>query len=373
VRIAYLLPATGVPVQGPSGSSAHVRGLVRAWRSEEHDVRLYAARISDHRGAYGEPVAAVGTGVPSWPSWLRSWREAREVIAARRVARRVVDDALAGWRPDVIVERHSLFSDAGWRVHSRLGVPWILEVNAPLLEERRRYEEVIQVDWARRWERNVLRAAPTIVTVSRWLQDWLEAEVGCRNVHWVPNGTPPRVGDRARGRALMGAHPREPLVGFVGSMKLWHGIDRLGRIARGVGARLVMVGDNSRAPEDTLLPGHLGPTDLADVIAALDVGLAPYPADAPAYFCPLKILDYRAQGTPVVASDIGEIRALIGGGGSVVPANDERAFVTATQSWLGRRARPRLRSWQRVGREVLSAGLPHLAEVAPPGERPADG
>ena len=54
-------------------------------------------------------------GVAGWPSWLPRYREMAEVITARRVARRVAADAAEGWMPDLIVERHALFSDAGWR------------------------------------------------------------------------------------------------------------------------------------------------------------------------------------------------------------------------------------------------------------------
>jgi glycosyltransferase involved in cell wall biosynthesis len=104
-----------------------------------------------------------------------------------------------------------------------------------------------------------------------------------------------------------------------------------------------------------ICPGHLGPQALADAVAALDVGLAPYPPDAPPWFCPLKILDYRAQGTPVVASDLGDVRALVERGGSVVPAGDDDAFVEAVRSWIGRRVRPAVRSWEQVAGELLTA------------------
>jgi len=354
VRIAYLLPAPGVPVQGPSGASAHARGIVGALRAR-HDVRLFAARSTDRRGRFGEPTPARVLGVPGWPSWLERYRDLTEVLAARRIARRVVEDAHKGWKPRLVIERHSLFSDAGWRVHDRLGVPWALEVNAPLWQERARFETLRRPAWAQGWERDVLRAAPLVVAVSQWLVTWLREEIGCENAHWVPNGVSVRLGDRMAGRQALGVQPGEPLVGFVGSMKPWHGVARLPRLAAAAGARLVLIGRKPKTvPPGVIATGHLEPDALADAVAALDVGLAPYPADAPPWFCPLKILDYRAQGTPVVATDVGDCRALVGDGGTIVPPGDDDGFVGAIRAWVGRRVVPAPRSWQEVGSQIIA-------------------
>jgi glycosyltransferase involved in cell wall biosynthesis len=374
MRIAYLLPAPGIPVQGPSGSSAHVRGMVAAL-AEGHDVRLYAARRSDHRGVYGYDTEAIELGVPGWPSWLKEHREMREVLAARRIARRVIEDALGGWVPDLVIERHTLFSDAGWRVHDRLGVPWVLEVNAPAFEERSRFEEILRKDWAWKWERRVLQAAPKVVAVSKWLVRWLEDDVGCRNVGWVPNGVEPFKGDPIRGRRLLGVDPEIPVIGFVGSMKTWHGVDRLHAIANAVKAQLVLVGRTSQElPEGVISTGHLAPEDMADVISAMNVGMAPYPQGAPDWFCPLKVLEYRAQGVPVVATDVGDTKTLVEKAGVVVRPGNDPAIVEAVRRMLGWRCKPRVRTWGTVADEILEfAGFAQGDEDTEERKRRSDG
>jgi len=268
-----------------------------------------------------------------------------------------LEDAHRGWRPDLIIERHSLFSDAGWRISSRLNIPWILEVNAPPVLERSRFEQIVQHKWALQWEKSVLRAAPTIVTVSRWLVSWLTEEIGCSNVIWIPNGVDAVQGDRDEGRKMLKASPDEMLVGFVGSMKPWHGVDRLQHISKGADARLVVLGHIpehvSSLPDNAICPGHLTGAEFANAVAALDVGLAPYPADAPSWFCPLKILEYRAQGVPVVASDIGDACRLVAEGGDVVDPGDLNGFIDAVQSWKGRKTKPKVRGWQTVAQQIL--------------------
>lgn len=358
MKVASVVASPGVPVYGPSGSSAHVRGLARGFLDQGHALTVWAARLTDRRGRFGLPVPAVETGAPGWPSWLEPWRELSEVWAARKLARALIEHAHADGPPDLIVERHSLFSDAGWRASERLGCRWVLEVNAPLVQERQRYEQLRQPRLGARWEREVLRAAPEIVAVSDWLVGWLRDEIGCKNVRKVWNGCDALRGDRAAGRARLGLGSDEPVLGLVGSMKPWHGIEAAARVAAALGARLALVGPAPAEPvPGAISTGHLEPQALADVVAALDLALAPYPEDAPPWFCPLKILDYRAQGTPVIASEVGEARALVeagGGGGAVVPAGDEDAMIEAGRRWLGRRAPARARSWSEVASEVAS-------------------
>lgn len=361
MNIAYLVPAPGVPVRGPSGASAHVRGLARGLRAAGHGVALYAARDVDRRGAV-EEVSATITGAPGWPSWLDGWRELSEVWAARKLARRVVEDVLGGQPLDLVIERHSLFSDAGWKVSSRLGCPWVLEVNAPPLLERGRFERVRRPEMAARWERDVLLAAPVVVTVSDWLVRWLREEIGARNIHKVWNGCEGHRGDRAEGRRILHVPEGKPVVGFAGSMRPWHGVERLATIAAACGARLALLGPAPSAallaglPEDVIVTGTLPAERLAHAVAALDLGVVPYPADAPPWFGPLKVLDYRAQGVPVVGTDVGETAALIGDGGVVVPAYDIDALVEAARTWIGRKQVPWVRSWRQVGEEVVGLG-----------------
>ena len=355
MKIAYLVGARGVPVRGPSGASAHVRGLATGLQQAGHDVHVWAPLLVDRRGAHGDPVPATATGAPGWPSWLDKIRDLSEIWTSRRLSRAVIERAYAEGPPDRLIERHALWSDAGWRVGAALDLPWTLEVNAPLALERGRYEELRLPAFAHRWERDVLRAAPEIVAVSEWLVQWLVQEVGCASVRRVWNGVSGLVGDRAAGRARLGVEDGPRIIGFVGSMKPWHGVERLARVADALGARLALIGPSpADAPAGAILTGPLAPQALADAVAALDLGFAPYPADAPPWFCPLKILDYRAQGTPVIATDTGESRALTGEGGAVVPPGDDDALIDAARLWIGRRAAPWVRSWRVVAEEVLA-------------------
>jgi len=354
MRALMIAPARGIPVLGPSGASAHLRGMAWAFHRQDPGLRIVAAAESDHRGVHGGvPVPVEVSGEPGWPSWLGKWRERRETWHAARLARVARDGPV----PAFIYERWSLFADVGRRVRQP-GVPWVLEVNAPLAQERARFEELRDPAYADAIQRRTLRAADLLIAVSPWVARWLVEEIGVpeERVRMVSNGVEPHVGDREKARASLGVGDRF-VIGFLGTMKPWHGADRLWEVVTAIpGAVGLAVGAGMDDPgPGVIVAGQVGEQRSADLVAAMDVALAPYPPDAPRWFSPLKILAYRAQGTPVVATDAGEFQHLVGEGGDIVAADDLEAMVGACLAWRGRRCEPWLRSWDDVAREVLEA------------------
>ncbi len=374
LRILYLVPAAGIPACGPSGASVHVRGITAGLAARGHRVELFTALEEDGRGALEAPTVPYRScGVAQWPRAPRSLVHLRELRTARGVARAARAAGESGPRVDLVIERHALYSDAGSRTARALGAPLLLEVNAPQRLERARFEGGLNLGAAQRWERRALQSADRVACVSSWLARWAVEDQGCEpeRVAVIGNGVHPGVGDRAAGRALLGLDDDAWLLGFVGAFRPWHGLHSLpGLLERLPGARLLLVG-SGRAGEEALwrplaehprviMAGRRPQAALPDLVAAMDLGLAPYPADAPPWFCPLKVLDYRAQGTPVVATDVGDCRALVGEAGSIVPPGDLDAMAEAALRWRGERCAPRVRSWSEVAAELLALVRPLL-------------
>lgn len=347
MKVSYLVAAPGIPAQGPSGASAHVRGITKGLADLGHEVELICVLNQDRRGSLESPeVPWKAVGLPSWPGVLRRWGFMREVLAANRVANSVN-------KTDLIIERHALFSKAGLKASKRLNVPMILEVNAPHVLERNRFEDRLY-SGAEKWERDVLLSAPIIVAVSQWLCNWLEKQ-GCKNVYHLPNGVVGFKGDRELTRQKLGLK-NSFVIGFVGSFKPWHGLKMLPNLLDKLPeATLILVGDNTDIKHPRAIStGKLSQKQVANYVAAMDVGLAPYLEDAPPWFCPLKILEYRAQGTPVVASDIGDSRLLVGSSGIVVPPGDVKAMAVACVELYNTRMKPFVRSWAEVAQELIN-------------------
>lgn len=350
MNIAYVSAALGIPVQGPSGASAHIRDCVTALR-DAHEVDLFSPLLSDRRGRFGPSVHAIETGVVGWPSWLKNWRAYREVRVSRRLTKAVLETKKQ-W--DVVVERHSLFSDSGRKISQKRSIPWLLEVNAPLVDERLKYESLSNLGLAKKWEKDILQSAPSIIAVSQWIKDWLESTYNCSNVRHIPNGVNLIDGCPTRGREILGLTNDRPIVGFVGSMKPWHGLSFVKQLIPHLDAQFVFIGHNAPIIEGCISMPVYDPIDLADVVSSFSVGLAPYMSDAPPWFSPLKILQYRAQGVPVVAPDIGDCRLLMADCGQEARASDLDAWVHAIQSEMGARYPKTVRSWGVVASEILS-------------------
>ena len=355
MRVLVLSTDPGIPLYTPSGASAHLRGIAAAFSERGDEVTVAVPLASDHRGAVDVElnVRVVHHTPRRRSSVLREWGETWDGRAL--VERLDQPDSF-----DLIWERHALFSDAGRRLARRTGTPRVLELNAPLAMERK----VRGPRRARRMAQRDLRSASRVICVSPWLQRCATTEHGCSSssVRVVPNGTALEVtGDGASARSELGLDGL--VLGFVGSHKPWHGLDRIGHILDRVPhATALLVGEGPHA-----VPRHprirsvsaVGPDRLTDLVAAFDVGLLPYGADAPPWFSPLKLYDYLAQGVPVVASDVGDLRAAVGDRGEVVAADDLGAWAAAVERQAGRgRRRPHVRGWGQVLADALRGVLP---------------
>jgi len=342
MRLAYVTTDPGVPAFGVKGCSVHVQEGLRALRGHGAAPTLLTPRPG---GA--PPPDLAGVPVVALPPRDGATPAAREAAARRLDASTA--DALADAGPfDLVYERYALWSDAAMRWGRAAGVPTVLEVNAPLVDEQARHRGLADADGARDASRRAFAAADVLVAVSDAVAGWLDGFAEARGrIHVLPNGV-----DTARFRPGLAPAWTPPagafVVGFVGSLKPWHGLEVLAEAfarlrRRAPEAHLLVVGDGPgraalAADLDRLgasgaahLAGACVPDDVPHWLAAMDVAVAPYADDAGCYFSPLKLFEAMAAGVPVVASRAGQVADVVADGatGRLVPPGDAAALADA--------------------------------------------
>ncbi len=378
MKILYLNLDRGIPVEGDKGASVHVREFVTAAAALGHEVTLACTT----RGAGNPPPPAriLQFGAPPTDMSIGNEIERRERVRLDHdglVADRICSTlARLGIEPDLVYERHALFHRAGVSIAARLGVPRILEVNAPLVEEQRRFRGLYLVDEALEAEEASYRGADAIIAVSRQVAAQVAGVIGRTDrIHVVPNGV-----DLARFanvdaigaviRARLGLAGRR-IAGFIGSFKTWHGVPFLIEAIAAAAAwhpdlHLLAVGDGPEREavaalvaklglaNRVTLPGRIPHGEIPGWLGAMDFTVAPYLPQPDFYFSPLKIFESLAAGRAVVAPEIGEIDGIVAHGetGLLYPAGDGIALQAALSRLLADQAACQTMGWR--GRQRLA-------------------
>jgi len=245
-------------------------------------------------------------------------------------ARRRLEREIRAFRPHLVYERYALSTFAGVRAARAAGVPHVLEVNAPLVEEKRRWGRLWFPGIARRVEARIFRETDRVLVVSEVLGERVrQTGVAPERIRVLRNGADvDRFHPRTPGGRVREAYGLGPrcVLGFVGWFRPWHGVESvLEAMARpelaDTPVDLLLVGDGPARASIEATARRLGLEDRVKItgavareavprhVAAFDVAVQPA---ATAYACPMKIPEYLAAGKPVIAPDQPNIRELVG-------------------------------------------------------------
>ncbi|MGP1375249.1 MAG: glycosyltransferase family 4 protein [Almyronema sp.] len=391
MRVAYVCADPGIPVFGQKGGSIHVQEVIRALRHQGATVELFAVRLGNFPPA--DLIDLTVHRLPPVPKGAAALRE-KVAIAINPDLQRELE--LAG-AFDWVYERYSLWSYSAMEFAQRVGIPGLLEVNAPLIEEQAQHRSLVHRDRAEQVAKKAFQAAHGLIAVSPAIKTYLSQWVAADKIQVIANGVNPCRFSACRPPLPLPRDRQMFTVGFVGSLKPWHGLTHLvnafARLHQRLPqTRLLIVGDGPQRLElqaelaqrglrsVTQLTGAVPPEQIPRLLAAMDVAVAPYPASADFYFSPLKVVEYMAAGLPVVASQIGQLNQLVQDGttGLLCPPGDETALALALERlWhsadlrhrLGQAARHYVlthHTWEAIAQQILA-----IAQSAPAAPRSA--
>lgn len=311
------------------GSFVHTREFEKAFRPLAAGQGMAFAVEAPPLVTPGEGGRGLLAGMRHWLArhylrdfkiLLEQWRKAGEEEAILRRE-----------RPDIVLTRFDDNTLSILWACRRLGIPAVLEINAPDRDEIA--GEYHQLPYFIRLFSNhhALALADGAFTVSEEISAPIRARAEAGKLVWtIPNGVDiarfdPAYPSREIREKLNIAEDRV-VFGFVGSFAPWHGLDLLvdafTRLLReGQPVHLLLVGqanpqwqallDRLKSPElqaHVSLAGFVAPADIPAYLAAMDVTVLPNAA----YYCsPLKLFEYMAMAKPTVAAETAPVAATL--------------------------------------------------------------
>ena len=313
-------------IRSKDGQYVHLEELVGALRGLGHEVFVVGPNAVDS-AEFGADAGLVGWLKRRLPQSLYELAEwAYGFHAYRRLAK-----AITAFGPDVMYERYNLFSTAGVEARKRFGLPMLLEINAPIYQERKTFDGIALDGLARASEATAWRGADVLLPVTRVLASIVREQVGTASrIEVIPNGINlehfegPFDADAVRARWKL---DDRIVLGFTGFVRDWHGLDRvIAAIAKDGPEHprlLLVVGDGPARPALEAQAAALGITsrvvftgivprdEIPVYVSTFDIALQPAVVS---YASPLKLFEYLALGRAIVAPDQPNIREVLDDG-----------------------------------------------------------
>lgn len=312
-------------VAAADGMRVHITELVEALRADGHEVLIVGPSSAD-----GDDRAGDSTKLERLADLLR-----RLLPAAAFETLELAYNIPAYWRlraaakafkPDVIYERYNLFLLAGLLLKRQLKLPLLIEINSPLAEERIQFGGLQLKGLGRRCEKALWQGADIVLPVTHVLAKSVRELRENRPLAVIPNGAnlrlPKAMTTVKTIRLRLGLEKDALVLGFVGFVRAWHGLDWAVEALPQLPPRthLVVVGDGPAAADLKLRAAELGIADRVHLVGRVphhevpgymqtfDVALQ---TAAVPYASPLKLFEYMALRKAVVAPDQPNMREVL--------------------------------------------------------------
>jgi len=319
-------------VASKDGQDVHISEMIAAMKRAGHEVILVAPAMAESSdfGYDGGLVARLRRLLPATVYELMEF--AYSLVAYRRLKA-----AYDAHKPDLLYERYTLFFLPGLWLKKRTGIPYVVEVNAPLAQERAVHDGLRLQKLGRWTERLVWRGADLALPVTDVLADHLRAAgVPEERIRVIPNGInrqrfPEQGPEQGGENARLGAEMRAKLglegklvLGFTGFIREWHGlpkvVDAMASLPNRDQVHLLVIGEGPARAEleahaarcgmgaQVTCTGLVGRDEVASYVATFDIALQPMVVD---YASPLKLFEYMALGRAIIAPDLPNIREIL--------------------------------------------------------------
>jgi len=333
-------------IASKDGQYVHVEELTNAFMQAGHELLFVCPEFAD-KAEFGDEGGIATKLKAKLP---KSIYELLELGYSLLIAVKLIA-AILKFKPDFIYERYNLYQPIGVIIARLFRLPIILEVNAPLVQERSKYSGLALPRFAKYIENFTWRKASFVLPVTQVLaQHVYEAGVPEERVVVVPNGINEKVIAELDTRAAEREQSKDIVIGFTGFINPWHKLDKaLDAIAQ-IGnkqIKFICVGEGDIRPQLEQQAKALGIEDqvtftglvnrekVFDYVAQFDIALQPSVTE---YASPLKLFEYLASASLVIAPDMPNIREILDETNSLLfnpedPADFKHKLVDALENF----------------------------------------
>jgi glycosyltransferase involved in cell wall biosynthesis len=327
-----------------------MRGMVNGFREEGHTVEILVLG--------NKPQSAdSSTQTNSFKSTLKKllpkilWRTLKEIQQIRfdKHAAQELQKAVQSFTPDIVYERSAWMSNGSVEVLKSFNIKHIVEINAPFEEEVEEFEKASSfiAHVGKKKLKNLLQSAELVAPITTSLEKYLieNYDVDKKKCLVVANAIDQREIQITNSRVEEIRNSfnltTKKVIGFVGSIFPYHGVDRL---INGVSklkstdSVILIVGDGYLIPELKKLASELGISsrvhftgsvpkeDIYNYISAMDIVTLP---NTEWYCSPVKLFEYGALGKRIIAVNEAGVADIMSNEDGELFENNDNAFQEA--------------------------------------------
>jgi glycosyltransferase involved in cell wall biosynthesis len=350
MKILFYSPHPTLYLEAPTGYGSHMRGMIHGFQEDGHAVDVLVMGKAPIQNSSSPQSSGLKSFAKIFiPKIL--WRTLKELQQIRfdKYAAKELQFAIQSIQPDIVYERSAWMSNGSVEVLSNFNITHIVEINAPFEEEVKSFEKAhsFLASTGKNKLKNLLQSASLVLPITSSLQTYLieRYQLNPNKCIVVPNAIEKQ--EIQINESRVAAINKQfnlsevTVLGFVGSIFPYHGVDRL---IRGVSKlkytdiAILVVGDGYLIPELKKLANELGVSsrvyftgsvpkeDIYNYISAMDILTLP---NTEWYCSPVKLFEYGAFGKTILAVNEAGVSDVMSNEEGLLFKNNDSAFQDA--------------------------------------------
>jgi glycosyltransferase involved in cell wall biosynthesis len=350
MKILFYSPHPTLYLEAPTGYGSHMRGMIKGFQDEGHTVEVLVMGKAPAQDSSNLQSSRVKSFVKMFiPKII--WRTLKEFqqIQFDKYAAKELQNKILSFQPDMVYERSTWMSNGSIEVLSNFNIKHVVEINAPFEEEVKSFEkaQTFLASTGKKKLKHLLQAANLVLPITSSLQEYLikRYDLNSNKCLVIPNAI--EYSEIQINESHVDAINKQyklsevTVLGFVGSIFPYHGVDRL---IRGVAKlnytdiSILIVGDGYLIPKLKQLAEELGIServhftesvpkeDIYNYISAMDILTLP---NTEWYCSPVKLFEYGAFGKTILAVDEAGVSDVMSTDEGLLFENNDSAFQDA--------------------------------------------